>query len=73
MTQFINIYDSEFTDMIIRIEKIDTIKAIMDEDNDKIRVDLVDGTFIMLLYDSEDERDDAFEDFVDDLCEEGGF
>lgn len=73
MAQFINIYDSEFTDMIIRIEKIDTIKAIMDEDNDKIRVDLIDGTFIMLLYDSEDERDDAFEDFVTDLCEEGGF
>ena len=73
MAQFINIYDSEFTDMIIRIEKIDTIKAIMDEDNDKIRVDLTDGTFIMLLYDSEDERDDVFEDFVDDLCEEGGF
>ena len=73
MAQFINIYDSEFTDIIIRIEKIDTIKAIMDEDNDKIRVDLIDGTFIMLLYDSEDERDDAFEDFVDDLCEEGDF
>ena len=69
MAQFINIYDSEFTDIIIRIEKIDTIKAIMDEDNDKIRVDLIDGTFIMLLYDSEDERDDAFEDFVTDLCE----
>ena len=73
MAQFINIYDSEFTDIIIRIEKIDTIKAIMDEDNDKIRVDLIDGTFIMLLYNSEDERDDAFEDFVTDLCEEGGF
>lgn len=69
MAQFINIYDGEFTDMIIRIEKIDSIKAIMDEDNDKIRVDLIDGTFIMLLYDSEDERDDAFEDFVTDLCE----
>lgn len=70
MAKFINLYDDNYTDVIVRTETIDTIKKIQDNENNRTRVDFLDGKFMILEYDNEDNRDDAFEDFVEDLCEE---
>lgn len=69
MAKFINLYDDNYTDVIVRTDTIDTIKKIQDNENNRTRVDFLDGKFMILEYDDEDNRDDAFEDFVDDLCD----
>lgn len=73
--KFINLYDDNYVDTIVQAATIESITKCVsfDKENTQIRVKFVGGNLLMLEYDDEDNRDDAFEDFVDDLCEEGGF
>ena len=73
---FVNIYDDNGTDMIIRTSVIKKIERGQREGergdlsvDQYIRVELETSTLIILHYDDEYSCDNAFEDFCDHLCE----
>ena len=73
---FLNIYDDNGIDMIIRTSVIKKIERGPREGemgnltaSQYIRVEVETSTPIILCYDDEDNCDDAFEDFCDHLCE----
>ena len=73
---FLNIYDDNGIDMIIRTSVIKKIERGPREGergnlsvDQYIRVEVETSTPIILYYDDEDSCDNAFEDFCDHLCE----
>ena len=73
---FVNIYDDNGIDMIIRTSAIKKIERGPRENemgdlsvDQYIRVELETSTPIILYYDDECSCDDVFEDFCDHLCE----
>ena len=73
---FVNIYDDNGIDMIIRTSAIKKIERGPRENDmgdlsvdQYIRVEVETSPPIILYYDDEDNCDDAFEDFCDHLCE----
>ena len=73
---FVNIYDDNGIDMIIRTSAIKKIERGPRENEmgdlsveQYIRVEVETSTPIILYYDDECSCDNAFEDFCDHLCE----
>ena len=73
--KFVNLYDDNYVDTIVQAATIESVTKCVsfDKENTRIEVKFIGGKTLMLEYDDEDNRDDAFEGFVDGLCEEGGF